>query len=282
MEKDNFTVRIHALGARLLPWVLVLCALATVLGIPGICKIFTPEYRAYLYQDLVLGGIASGTALKTYLAIQMGLTAAGPLCACVLAVCLGVTYFRKSPSGISFLSTLAQWLVRLLNLAGLILVGAFVYHFVGYTIACLGMDGGLYPLYAMALFEALMVALAVLLFFTLRSFLNSLCDAAASIAYTLATGKMDNASIPAFSATGFLLLGIGCLLVAVDQMFTLTIATDTISSWYEILVSPQPAQWGTAAGLLCCALADGLLFLGLRRYKAICERILFENRSHIS
>ena len=167
------------------------------------------------------------------------------------------------------------------NGAGIVAAVLYVYRFVRYTVLCLSFRDGLYPLYAMVISEALMGALAAFAFVQLRKFLNCICDSGASMAYTQSTGKLDSRSIPGFTATGFLILGLLCLMLAVDQFVTVTAAYDYIRGYYKLLISRNLIQCCTALCFFCCAVADIMLFAYLKRYKRICERALYDARKKI-
>jgi uncharacterized membrane protein YbaN (DUF454 family) len=187
----------------------------------------------------------------------------------------------KAARSLSTISTGAQWLVWGVNGAGIVAAVLYIYRFVRYAIWCFSLRDGLYPLYAMVISEALMGALAGFTFVQLRKFLNCICDSGASMAYTLSTGKLDSDSIPGFTATGFLILGLLCLMLSADQFVTVTAAYDYIRGYYKLLVSRNPIQLCAAVSFFCCAVADILLFVYLKRYKRICERALYEARKKI-
>ena len=243
--------------------------------------LFDQEYRDYLMEDMIAGGITAGQVLQNYLLIHGIILASVVICSAALFVCLLLVLRGKPARSLSAISTGAQWLLWGVNGAGILAAVLYVYRFVRYAVLCMSVRNGLYPLYAMVISEALMGALAGFVFVQLRHFLNCVCDSGASMAYTLATGKLDSCSIPGFAATGFLILGLLCLTLAADQLVTVTAAYDYIRGYYKLLVSQNPIQLCTAACFLCCAAADILLFAYLKRYKRICERALYEARKTI-
>lgn len=123
-----------------------------------------------------------------------------------------------------------------------------------------------------------MASLAAFLFFQLRKFLNALSDGTASMAYSFATGKLDDRAIPGRMASGFSWLAVGCLLLAARRLVTLTIVQDYVQSYYKIELAAHPGQLFAAASLMLCAGADVLLAVCLRRYKRQCEWALHLQR----
>ena len=104
-------------------------------------------------------------------------------------------------------------------------------------------------------------------------------DSGASIAYTLATGKLDDRSIPSFAGTGFLVLSIMGMVLAVNRLFTLTVVINVVQSYYKLLVARHPALWAEAICLILGSAANLTMYLYLRRYKKITEQALYEARN---
>ncbi len=278
MDKEKVRIDLKQLRSPLIHAAMCLCTLAALLALPGVCMLFTPEYRAFLQQDFLVGGIMSMEAIRTYMLMQDALLLMSPVLTAMMAVCLGMCLFGKRVRGMSILATIAEWMVRMLNVVGILVIGLFGIRFLIYTVQCLMQDGGAYTLYAMVIMEGLMVVLVTLGFFQLRKFVDCLCDSATSLAYTLATGNLSSTSIPGFTATGFLLLGIVCVIIASDQLLTLTPVYDPYNPHYELLVSPHPIQWATVGSFLCAAIANVLLFFYLKYFKRLHERFLHLHR----
>lgn len=265
----------------LIPASVALCLLAALLGMPGVVLLFSPDYAAYIVQDMVAGGISSAQVLRTWQVIHSGITVIGFLCPAVVAVGLLIALRGNTARGMGVLSKAAQWLVHGVNGTGVIVLCIFAFSFIRYIVQCLGSNEGLYLIYAMVISEGLMLVLACFLFRCLRRFLDCACDSLASIAYTLVTGKLDNVSIPGFTATGFLILSVFCVGYALNQIFTVTIIENYIQSYYKLLVATHPAQYAAAASSICSAAGNVLLSVWLRRYKRNCERTLFQSRKRI-
>ena len=281
MDNKSIRIPVEVFRSPLIGIAACFCALAAALGIPGTVMMFDREYRTYLMEDMMAGGITSAQVLQNYTLIHGAFLGICVLCSAVLFICLLMVLSGKAAKGLSSISTGAQWLLWGVNGGGIVLAVLYVYRFVRYVVLCFSVRDGLYPLYAMVISEALTGALAGFAFVQLRRFLNCVCDSGASMAYTLSTGKLDSYSIPGFTAVGFFLLGLLCLTLAADQFVTVTAAYDYIRGYYKLLVSENPVQLCTAACFFCCAVADMLLFAYLKRYKRICERALYENRKKI-
>lgn len=280
MEEKNH-IAAQGLRSPLVGFIAAFCALAAALGIPGMVMLFDGGYRSYLREDMIMGGITSGQVLQNYIMIHGVILAVAVICSAALLVCVLRALRGRAAGSLSMISTGAQWLVWVVNGVGILLSVLYVYRFIRYAIMCYSIRDGLYPFYAMVISELLMGALAGVVFFRIRNFLNCVCDSSASMAYTLSTGKLDSCSIPGFTATGFLLLGVLCLLLAADQFATVTVAYDYIRGYYKLVISEHPVQLCTAACFFCCAVADILLFAYLKRYKRICERALYEARKKV-
>ena len=197
------------------------------------------------------------------------------LCALLMSVSLFRTLLADGSSALVQLSTAGEWMLRIVNVFCFVTLAAVAYRAIAYVIECLQLDDGVYYLYSMIVSESLMVVLVMFMFALMRRFLNCLSDSAASIAYTLATGKLDGNTIPGFTATGFLILAIGCGLLAADRLFTLTMVQNSLRSYYQILVASHPLLLLSGGGFAFAAIANFLLAIFLYMYKNKTERMLF-------
>ena len=130
----------------------------------------------------------------------------------------------------------------------------------------------------MIISEALMAAQAVFLFFLIRKFLNCCMDTTSSMTYTLATGKLDDRSIPSLPSTGFLILAIVGIIISINRLFTLTIVVNVVRSYYKLLIAAHPGLWAEAICLILGSVANLMTCSYLRRYKRITEKELYEAR----
>ena len=260
----------------------VLFLLAGAVGLPTVMLLPDAGFRTVLRAQLAAGGVGERQAQNTWLALY-GLVSV--LCVAVpLIVAAGIgDSLRGHPArGLGRLSTLAQWAETAVNVAGAGLAVLFIYRFVRYAVLTLPENGGVYAFFAMAVMEGIMASLAAFLFFQLRKFLNALSDGTASMAYSFATGKLDDRAIPGRMASGFSWLAVGCLLLAARRLVTLTIVQDYVQSYYKIELAAHPGQLFAAASLMLCAGADVLLAVYLRRYKRHCEWALHLQRKEKS
>ena len=260
----------------LIPVAAFFCALAALLGIPGIVLLFDKSYALLLAEDLVLSGFTDPSAIRTWGIVNNGITVVNFLCPCAFSVCLWVTVHKTQRiRGILALSTVAQWMLYAVNIGGICAAIIFPIRFVMHILSILPHPNVLYLLFALCLFEPPMAAQAVFLFIQLRKFLNSIMDSAAGIAHGLASEKPEHCSIPSFAATGFTILGILCLLLCLDRVFTLTIISDAIQSYYSILVAEHLGMWLSGGSLLASAVGNLLISIYLRRCKRDTERNAF-------
>lgn len=279
MDNPIMLINTGKLKSPLIPAAATLYLLAALAGIPGIILLASPEYRAFLMQDLASSGITDASSLLSFQIINSVVTLLACLGPVLLSAGLLISLRGKSVQGIGLLSTAAQWLFYGVNASGCVAAVIFVFRFFRFLFI-FGSDArGLVAVYSMIICEALMGTQAVFLFFLIRKFLNSCMDSAASIAYTLATGKLDDRSIPSFAGTGFLVLSIMGMVLAVNRLFTLTVVINVVQSYYKLLVARHPALWAEAICLILGSAANLTMYLYLRRYKKITEQALYEARN---
>ena len=256
----------------------VMYILSALLGIPGIILLFSPDYQSFLIRDLMVSGIANPSSLRTWRMLGSGITVlafAGP---CLMAAGLTAARFHRPARGAGLLATAAQWLLWGVTAGGIAAAAVFLIRLVRYIVINSTEPSGVMAIYSMLISESLMAVITVFLFFLTRRFLNCCIDSGTSIAYTAATGKADNRSIPGFTATGFLILGIAGLVLAVDRLLTMTIVVNVVKSYYKILVADHPGLWLEAACLTCGSGANFLMYRYLRRYKKQTEQLLYDAR----
>ena len=126
-----------------------------------------------------------------------------------------------------------------------------------------------------------MVAQAWFLWKTLRKFLEAFMDTAASMTYTLYSGKLDTFPTPGFTATGFLILSVFGIVLAFDRIFTVTIVYDYLAAYYKILSAAHWSQYFSGITLLCGAAANILISIYLHRYNRLHERALYYARRQV-
>ena len=120
MEDKKIRIEAEAFRSPLIGMIACFCALAAVLGIPGIVMLFDQEYRAYQIQDMIAGGITSAQVLQNYTLIHGAILSIAVLCSAVLCGCLLMVIAGKAARGLSTISTGAQWLVWGVNGAGIV------------------------------------------------------------------------------------------------------------------------------------------------------------------
>lgn len=275
MEKKKTLVPATLFRHFSAPGAAVFCILAAVLALPALVLRLSPSFMRILYNDQMAGGVLDPRVVETWLGVNTGITAVLVLYPAIMGIAIIIALRGRPDRGTHLLTLVAEATVWLLNVFGVMLVLLFVYQVVRYSIVNFRGGVGLQMVYAMLVSEAVMMVLACVLFFNLRKFLGCVSRSAASIGYTLACETLDDKTIPAFTATGFLLLGIGCFLLATDRYFTLTI----IYNAYVLMIAEHPGQLLETGALLACGIGNILLYIYLRRYKRICERLLFEAKT---
>jgi len=278
MRQPVIFVKPDTMRSALTPWAAALCGLAALFGIPGIFLFFSRDYTQYLLQDMAISGITNPASMQTWLFINRCVTVlacAGPA---VMASGLFLSRRGNPVRGLNMLSGAAHGLLWAQLISGITAAAIFIFRFIRYILICLGDPSGVISIYSMLISEALMVAQAGFLFVMIRRFLNACIDSATSIAYTLATSKLDTRSIPGLASTGFLVLSIVCMCLAVNRMFTVTAVINVVKSYYKLLVATHPGIILESICLVLGSAANYLIFLILRRYKRKTEQALFQSK----
>lgn len=269
ISRDTFRSPLVTLAA-------VFYMLAFALGTVGVALLFSPEYSHLLRTDLLASGIGDASSLRTWQAINSAITVICCFGPGLLATALFFAMNGKFVKSLGFLGNALHGLYWALNAGGVFAAVMFLFRFVRYVVYAVGKPNAVMLLYSMVISEALMAALAAFLFVLTRKFLNCAMDSCASISYTLAREKLDECPVPAFTATGLLLLAMAGIALAISRLFTLTIVWDSVQSYYKLLTAAHPAQIADVACLISGSGANFLLYRYLRRYKKITEAALFQ------
>lgn len=254
----------------------VFYALAALAGVGAVGGLFLPGGLSALTEDLFRGGVTDFSSICTWTVIHAGLIVFGFLCALGMAVGL-MLEGRKAGRGLDLLHNLAQSLLRVVTLSGWCALVIGVVRMAAYLWMCLGRDDGIYRAYVMLIPEGLMIVQAVGLYTLLRRFLDSLCDGAASMAYTRLTGKLDHCTIPELCATGYFAIAVVNGYLALERLTTMVIVPSYPYDYYSILFAAHPVLICTAVMFGCGAVANVLTGLYLKRYKRDAERLVFRS-----
>jgi len=272
-------IKPDTLRSRLAFPAFVLYTLSALLGIPGIVLFFSPDFTQILLQDMVKSGIVNPASQQSWMLVNRCVTVLSCLCPAVMAAGLLISRKVNPVRGLNLLSNAAQGLLWLVYISGGMACLVFVFRFLRYIAANLTHPSGLMAIYSMIISEALMVVQAGFLFVMIRKFLNACIDSATSIAYTLATSKLDTRSIPAFASTGFLILSLVGVYLAADRMFTVTAVMNVVQSYYKLLVSSHPGIILESICLVLGAAANFLMHRILKTYKKKTEQALYKARN---
>lgn len=270
---DQRTLAPGLFRSRLIPCSAIFYTIAALCGIPGVLLLFSPAYTQFWYQEMLLSGISSG--LAAWRLIHIAVTVFSFLCPMVMAVGLWLAMGKKTIPGMRLISTMGQWLLYGVNSTGMLALLYLIYRVVRFVAYCTTRNEGLYLLYTTLVPESVMVLQAWFLWKKLREFLDCFCDSAASITYTLSSGNLDSLPTPSFTATGFLILGIFGILLAADQIFTMTIVYSYPHAYYKLLAATHLGQYFACLTLLCGAIANILISIYLRRYNRLHERAIY-------
>lgn len=246
-----------------------------LLGLGAVLFFLDPGYFPWLTEKILRSGIRTASALQTWTLIHIAVTVL--CCVCPAVTLWGMWHaVGNSPArGLNFLSNAAAGLLRTVHISAALALVVFLFRAGRYLLGLIGRFDWLYQLFATFVMEGLMVVQAVFLYRMLCRFLDACEGCAASMGYTLSSGKLDPGSIPSFAATGLMILGIAGMVLSADRLLTMTIASDGFKQYYKFLVADHPGQWFCAATLFIGGIGDILLSLFLRFYKRTSERALF-------
>lgn len=264
--------------SRLIPAAACLYAAAALCGIPGIALLFNPAATDLWYREMLSSGITSG--LAAWRLIFAAVTFFACVCPAVMAAGLLLNMGKRHISGMKLISSLSQWLLHGTTVTGAMALAYLIFRAVRYIAYCATKNEGLYLLYTAIIPEAVMVTQAWFLWKTLRRFLESFSDTAASITYTLASGKLDSMSTPGFTATGLVILAVFGIVIGIDRVFTVTIVYDYLSPYYKLLAASHWSQYVSSASLIFGAVGNILLAFYLRHYNRLHERALYYARKN--
>ena len=277
MNRPGVPVSPDILRSRLIRPAAIAYSLSALAGLVSVVLLFVPGAARAMLEDMVLSGITNRSALGTWQFIHTCVTAVVFLWSAMMSLYLLGMLTGRAGKGLNLVYHAAHLGLRAVNISGICALVLLIYRLARFLILNFNLYDWLYQVYAMAISEALMVAQAWFLFTLLRRFLDSLCDAAASMGYTLAAGKLDRPTIPSFTANGFLVLGIAGLLMFFDRFFTVTIVRDYMQDYYALLTAEHPLLQFTAGAFLFGGIGSIFVSIYLRRYKRRCEWLLFES-----
>ena len=259
----------------LIPIVAVLLALSAVCGLLAVGFLFHPDSIPAIISDMELGQIYDPRAQRTWLVIYVAVTVVNCLGTLILSSGMVQILAGRHHTGMDLMYQYARWMLVCVNGSGVVAFVYFVVRAALYIFRCLSVNGGLIPFVSMFIMECMMVAQAWILFVKLRQFLSCAMDTAASVGYTLSSGKLDAPAIPAFAATGFLVLGLFDAGIALDRFFTFVHEQKNLSVRYDFPLAQEPVQLLSGASFAFAALGSFLLCRYLREYKRKSERLLF-------
>lgn len=259
--------------SRLIPFAAVFYTLAALCGIPGLLLLFNSSYTQLWYQEMLLSGITSG--LAAWRLIDIAVTFFSFVCPAVMSIGLWLTIRKNTLPGMNLLTAMARCLFHGTTVTGAMALIYLIYRSVRYIAYCTTKNEGIYLLYTALIPEALMVLQAWFLWKKLREFLDAFGDTAISITYTLTSGKLDPYPAPNFAITGLVILAVFGFFLAMDEVFTVTIAYNYPNAYYKLLTATHWGQYFAGFTLFAGAAANVLTALYLRRYNHLRERAIF-------
>lgn len=174
---------------------------AMMLGLWNLGALFFPQTRTAVCQVLEAQKIAPD-AYPAWFRIHCGVTVFTVLSAGCVTAALLLTVLHREDRGLAILSELLPLLRHGLRILRVFLIGLFIFKFVRYSLRCIGINGGSFLFYGMALFEGLLFTLAMLAFRWMIRFLDGAAGSACAVRYTLASGEPDPGAIHPGTVTG--------------------------------------------------------------------------------
>lgn len=274
MNRQTISVEKGTFHSRLTPITAALFAAAAVCGVLALASLLLPSSIPAIIRDMELGQIYDRGAQRTWLVIYIAVTAVNCLGTLVLSLGMFQVLRGREYDGTELLYKSAEIALKCVTISGIAILPYFIFRFVRYLAMYLGVNGSLVALFSMVLMEGMMGTQAVILFIKLRQFLNCSMDAAASIGYTLCSGKLKAPSIPGFSASGFLVLGLFDAGIALDRFFTFVHIQKNLSVTYKFPLTTDLVQLLSGCSFAFAAVGSILLFVYLRGYKNRSEQLL--------
>ena len=279
MRNEYISVDGRLFYSKWIPVAAVCLLLATIFGIPGVAMQFHPAYIAY--WQVRLAGIQSADAQLTWRVIHTGASVLALICPAVFTVAFGLILSKRADKGLGLISWAGQIMGYFVVGVSIFLVVVVAYRVIRYVLVCIQQDTGIYLIYAMLVTEGILLVGVWAAIRFLRRFLSSICDSADSMAVTFFCGKLDTVPAPALTPTGFLVLGIVCVVFGMDRLVNLTVIQEVTRAYYAVVLRENPVLRLEGISYLFSAAANFVIFGYVRSYKRIAERIVGEHRQKI-
>ena len=281
MNQEPIHIGSDTFRSRLIPAAAAVYALSALLGLPGCVYLLNSDFRELMRYEQFLRGYLETRVINTWMLIYSILGVTCTVCATIMAWGLVCILSAKRMKGFSLLGGTARVLLYFLRGIGILALISFVVQMVSSIAFYLKYNDGFAFIFTTVLIEGAMGVLAWYVYRKLCEFLSCAEDCSVSIAYTLSSGQLDSKIFPAFAATGFLLLSIVCFLLTIDRTFYLTIVNAFPKDYFQLMVIRHPVQWMTSASYLLGGIGNLLIYLYLRNFLRIHERLKFEARKRI-
>ena len=233
----------------------VFAAAALLSGLWNLAALVLPGTRETVYGVLETQKIAAD-AWPAWFRIYSGWTVFTVLSAYSVGIPLLLTILHREDRGLAILAGAVTVLRQGLRVLRIFLIGLFVFKFVRYSLRCIGINGGSFLFYGMALFEGLLFTLTMLGFRWMLRFLDDASGSACAVRCCIASGEPDPRGIPPGTVTGLHLLAAVQLLLAAI------------------------CRWKLPMGILELCLAAVCLLLGqwLKRFRSTMEWNVFRKK----
>lgn len=283
MNMQSVSVDKSTFKSAILPFTAVAFVFAALCGTLATGYFFHPASIPAILSDLKAGQIVDSGALNTWTVVYIILTVINWLSALVLASGIVLILLNRPHTGIGLLSTSTRLALYGLNLSGVILLLYFIFKAIRYIFLCFqDLNEGIFPLFAFILMEGFMFTLVCFIFFKLRRFLECCTESTASISYMLYSGKIDSPTIPPFSVSGFLILGIVDVVFALDRFFSFSYTQVRNEVVYHVPFTTDPIHFLSGFAFVFSAIGSILLYIYLRGYKRKCEILLFRSYKEVT
>ena len=194
--------------SALAPAAAVCLGIGALLGLGSVLYLPDSGYLTAVSDKILVSGIRTASAHRTWLLIHILISVVSCLCPAFVTWGMASVFRGQAARGMNLLSNAARFLLLAARVLGYGAIVVFVVRVGLYILSIARRNDWLYQLFATVIMEALMLVLAVFSHRLLCRFLDEAEGCAASIGYTLSSGRLDSGSVPSFAATGLTLLGI--------------------------------------------------------------------------
>lgn len=252
--------------SALIPIAAVLSALSAIAGVISIALLFTPNAIYFVEANPL-----RLSARQTWTVIHILFLVFSTLWSAIVAGGLISALAGRLEKGMDLISRCARILRHAIAVVTVAIALVFALRTVRFVKVCMGVDGGIIPLFSTMLAEVVLAGIAVAIIRFLRRVLECADDTALSLSYTVSTLTIRSYSFDPFASTGMLFLGFA-------RLYQFTNRFLAAGTWANQQLPEMYSHMLLFAGVmfLLGGTADFLLHRYLRRLKLKSEYLLYK------